>query len=129
MDLHHRKNHYIIPQNKLGQDIYIRTSEFRRVSNVIKMPSGGDKPVKVPVSKNLLDAHLKGKHEREFRSMVTIIIGDSEVSCHLLQTRVLHIMGGIFNIPPWFLTQVDPAFLSLSPSHFMLMSLGCFPNS
>lgn len=129
MDLHHRKNHYIIPQNKLGQDIYIRTSEFRRVSNVIKMPSGGDKPVKVPVSKNLLDAHLKGKHEREFRSMVTIIIGDSEVSSHLLQTRVLHIMGGIFNIPPWFLTQVDPAFLSLFPSHFMLMSLGCFPKS
>ncbi|XP_073111690.1 uncharacterized protein [Elaeis guineensis] len=79
IDIHHRKNYYIIPQNKLGQDIYIRTTEFNRISNIIKMPSGDNKPVKVPVAKNMLDSHLKGKSDRASRSMVTILIADAEL--------------------------------------------------
>ncbi|XP_073000916.1 uncharacterized protein [Typha latifolia] len=79
LDVHHRKNYYIIPLNKLGQDIYIRAIEFNRVPNIIQMPSGDDKPIKVPVSKNLLDSHVKLKAGRVFRSMVTVIIADAEL--------------------------------------------------
>jgi vacuolar protein sorting-associated protein 13A/C len=43
------------------------------------MSSGDMKPVKVPVSKNMLDAHLKGKLCRKVRTMVTIIILDAQV--------------------------------------------------
>lgn len=82
IDIHHRKNYYIIPQNRLGQDIYIRTTEFNRISNIIKMPSGDNKRVKVPVSKNMLDSHLKVKPGRVSRSMVTIVIADAEVRFH-----------------------------------------------
>ncbi|ONK73416.1 uncharacterized protein A4U43_C04F31270 [Asparagus officinalis] len=78
IDVHHRENYYIIPQNKLGQDIYIRAAEIEKFSNIIKMPSGDNKPVKVPVAKNMLDSHLKGKLGRVSRSMVMIIIGDAE---------------------------------------------------
>lgn len=83
IDVHHRKNCYIIPQNKLGQDIYIRTAETRQFSNIIKMPSGDIKPIKVPVAKDMLDSHLKGKQGGVSRSMVTIIIGDAEVRCFI----------------------------------------------
>lgn len=83
IDVHHMKNYYIIPQNKLGQDIYIRAAEMNRLSNIIKMPSGDNKPVKVPVAKNMLDSHLKGKLGRVSRCMVTIIIADAEVSCNI----------------------------------------------
>lgn len=83
IDVHHRKNYYIIPQNKLGQDIYIRVAEIKRFSNIIKMPSGDNKPVKVPVAKNMLDSHLKGKLGKVSRSMVTVIIGDAEVKCFI----------------------------------------------
>lgn len=80
INIHHRKNYYIIPQNKLGQDIYMRLTEFRRISDIIKMPSGDKKPVKVPVSKNMLDSHLKGKPGTISRSMVTIVIADAELT-------------------------------------------------
>ncbi|XVF52445.1 hypothetical protein PTKIN_Ptkin05aG0018700 [Pterospermum kingtungense] len=77
VDVHHKKNYYIIPQNKLGQDIFIRATEMRGFSNIIRMPSGDTKPIKVPVSKNMLDSHLKGKLCRKTRTMVTIIIADA----------------------------------------------------
>lgn len=79
IDVHHRKNYYIIPHNKLGQDIYIRATETKRFSHIIKMPSGDNKPVKVPVAKNMLDSHLNGKLGTISRSMVTIIIADAEL--------------------------------------------------
>ncbi|MQL82392.1 hypothetical protein Taro_014849, partial [Colocasia esculenta] len=79
IDAHHRRNYYIIPQNKLGQDIYIRVAENKRFSDIIKMPSGDNKCVTVPVSKNLMDSHFKGKHNKVSRSLVSIIIADAEV--------------------------------------------------
>ncbi|KAF5735104.1 hypothetical protein HS088_TW15G00604 [Tripterygium wilfordii] len=78
IDVHHKRNYYIVPQNKLGQDIFIRTSEMEGLSNIIRMPSGDMKPVKVPVLKNMVDSHLKGKFCRKVRTMVTIIIVDAQ---------------------------------------------------
>lgn len=49
---------------------------------MIWMPSGDVKPVKVPVSKNMSDSHLKGKVCRKARTMVTVIIVDGQV-CEL----------------------------------------------
>lgn len=43
------------------------------------MPSGDMKPIKVPVSKDMLDSHLKGKLGRKFRTMVTVVIVDAQV--------------------------------------------------
>ncbi|OVA12725.1 Pleckstrin homology domain [Macleaya cordata] len=76
---HHKRNYYIIPQNKLGQDIFIRATEIRGLHNIIRMPSGDVKPVKVPVVKNMLDSHLQGKLGRRLRTMVTIIIVDGQL--------------------------------------------------
>ncbi|KAK4844286.1 hypothetical protein QYF36_018501 [Acer negundo] len=78
IDVHNKRNYYIIPQNKLGQDIFIRACEIGGFSNIIKMPSGDMKPLKVPVSKNMLDSHLKGKLSKMVRKMVTVIIVDAQ---------------------------------------------------
>ncbi|XP_050141691.1 uncharacterized protein LOC126617690 [Malus sylvestris] len=78
IDVHHKRNFYIIPQNKLGQDIFIRATELRGLANIIKMTPGDMRPVKVPVSKNMLDSHLQGKHFRKVRTMVTLIIVDGQ---------------------------------------------------
>ncbi|XP_058190168.1 uncharacterized protein LOC131307586 isoform X5 [Rhododendron vialii] len=79
LDVHHRRNYYIVPQNKLGQDIFIRATEVRGLPNVIKMPSGDMKPLKVPVWKNMLESHLRGNLCEKLRSMVTIIIAEAEL--------------------------------------------------
>ncbi|XP_008465914.2 uncharacterized protein LOC103503494 isoform X1 [Cucumis melo] len=78
-DVHAKRDYFIIPQNKLGQDIYIRATEIRGLQNVIRMPSGDMKPLKVPVSKNMLDSHLEGKRFKKDRRMVTIIISDGQL--------------------------------------------------
>lgn len=78
IDIHHKKTYYIVPQNKLGQDIFIRATELRGFANITRMPSGDMKPVKVPVSKNMLDSHLKGRLCKKIRTMVTIIIADAQ---------------------------------------------------
>ncbi|CAL0314336.1 unnamed protein product [Lupinus luteus] len=78
IDTLQRKNYYIIPQNKLGQDIFIRATEARDLQNITRMPSGDMKAVKVPVSKNMLDSHLKGKLCKKIRTMVTIIIAEAQ---------------------------------------------------
>ncbi|CAN1195605.1 hypothetical protein LINPERHAP2_LOCUS43191 [Linum perenne] len=77
--IHHNRNFFIIPQNKLGQDMFIRTTETRGLSSAIRMPSGDVKPVKVPVSKNMLDSHLKGKRCLNLKAMVTVIIVDAQL--------------------------------------------------
>ena len=76
---HHKRNYHIIPKNKLGQDIFIRATELRGLTNIIRMPSGDMKPVKVPVSKNMLDSHLKGKLCKKVRTMVIITIAEAQV--------------------------------------------------
>nr|XP_043638921.1 uncharacterized protein LOC122610015 [Erigeron canadensis] len=78
IDVHHRKNYFVIPQNKLGQDIYVRATEMRGLPHVIKMPSGEKKPLKVPVLKNMLDSHMKGNLYKKLRSMVTVIISQAQ---------------------------------------------------
>ncbi|KAL2348225.1 hypothetical protein Fmac_002225 [Flemingia macrophylla] len=78
LDTLHKKNYYIIPQNKLGQDIFIRATESRGLQNIIRMPSGDMKAVKVPVSKNMLESHLRGKLCRKIRIMLTIIIAEAQ---------------------------------------------------
>ncbi|XP_059641926.1 uncharacterized protein LOC132283907 [Cornus florida] len=77
IDIHHKRNYYIVPWNKLGQDIFVRATEVRGLTNIIKMPSGYMKPLKVPVLKNMLDSHLKGNLCKKFRTMVTIIIAEA----------------------------------------------------
>ncbi|KAJ0970742.1 hypothetical protein J5N97_018701 [Dioscorea zingiberensis] len=79
VDVHHRKNYYIIPVNKLGQDIFIRATEIKRISNFTKLPSGDNKLVKVPVSKDMLDSHMKGALGSVPPSMVTVIIANAEL--------------------------------------------------
>ncbi|KAL5230936.1 hypothetical protein ABZP36_029712 [Zizania latifolia] len=78
LDVHERRSYYVIPQNKLGQDIYIRTTEYRS-SDVTLLPSGDDRSIKVPASRDLLDSHLKGRTVRVYRSMVTAILADAEI--------------------------------------------------
>ncbi|XP_071692230.1 uncharacterized protein [Rutidosis leptorrhynchoides] len=79
IDVHHRKNYFVIPQNKLGQDIYVRATEIRGLPHVIEMLSGEKKPLKVRVSKNMLESHLKGDLFKKHRSMVTVIISEAQV--------------------------------------------------
>lgn len=57
------------------------------------MPSGDMKAVKVPVSKNMLESHLKGKHCRKTRTMVTIIITEAQVLVLLLSVYHFHGFG------------------------------------
>ncbi|KAL9231233.1 hypothetical protein vseg_006486 [Gypsophila vaccaria] len=74
----HKKNYYIIPQNKLGQDIFIRATELRGLSSVIRMPSGDMKPLKVSASQNMLDSHLRGNAGQKSHRMVTLIIAEAQ---------------------------------------------------
>ncbi|KNA21084.1 hypothetical protein SOVF_046540 [Spinacia oleracea] len=76
--VHHKRNYFIIPQNKLGQDIFIRATEINELSSVIKMPSGDMKPLKVPVLKNMLDSHFRGNIGQKTRTMVTLMIAEAQ---------------------------------------------------
>uniref|UniRef100_A0A0D9XMK5 PH domain-containing protein n=1 Tax=Leersia perrieri TaxID=77586 RepID=A0A0D9XMK5_9ORYZ len=78
LDVHERRSYYVIPQNKLGQDIYIRTTEYRS-PDVTLLSSGDDRSIKVPASTDLLDSHLKGRSVRLYRSMVTVIVANAEI--------------------------------------------------
>ncbi|KAL8529518.1 hypothetical protein ACS0TY_006808 [Phlomoides rotata] len=77
--VHQKKNYYIVPQNKLGKDIFIRASDVRGLPNIIKMPAGDSKALKLPVLKNMLDSHLKGSLLKKKRLMVTIIVAEAEL--------------------------------------------------
>ncbi|KAK8614167.1 hypothetical protein V6N13_122539 [Hibiscus sabdariffa] len=77
VNVHQKRSYYIVPQNKLGQDIFVRATERRGFSDIIIMPAGDTKPIKVPASENMLDSHLKGKLCRKIRTTVTVIIADA----------------------------------------------------
>ncbi|CAD6212089.1 unnamed protein product [Miscanthus lutarioriparius] len=78
LDVHQRRSYYVVPQNKLGQDIYIRTTE-NRSSLVTLLPSGDDRSIKVPALRDLLDSHLNGRSVKSYRLMITAILADAEV--------------------------------------------------
>lgn len=79
IEVHQKKTYFIIPQNKLGQDIYIRPTEIKGFKDIVKMPSGDTRPVKVPVLTNTLDSHLRGELCSNPRIMVTVIVVDAQV--------------------------------------------------
>ncbi|WVZ57683.1 hypothetical protein U9M48_008037 [Paspalum notatum var. saurae] len=78
LDVHQRRSYYVVPQNKLGQDIYIRTTE-NSSSLVTLLPSGDDRSIKVPALKDLLDSHLNGRSIKPYRLMITAILADAEI--------------------------------------------------
>ncbi|CAH8391411.1 unnamed protein product [Eruca vesicaria subsp. sativa] len=79
IEVHQKKTYFIIPQNKLGQDIYIRATEIKGFKDIVKMPSGDMRPVKVPVLTNMLDSHLRGELCSNPRIMVTVIVMDAQL--------------------------------------------------
>ncbi|XP_075505709.1 uncharacterized protein LOC142542773 isoform X1 [Primulina tabacum] len=76
---HKKTNYFIIPQNKLGKDIFIRAPDVGEFPGIIRMPAGDNKVVKVPVPKNMLDSHLKGRFLQQLQVMVTIIVAEAEL--------------------------------------------------
>lgn len=94
IEVHQKKNYFIIPQNKLGQDIYIRATEIKGFKDIVKMPSGDVRPVKVPVLTNMLDSHLRGELCRNPRIMVTVIVIDAQVPLCLKQR--LHVLWHLY---------------------------------
>ncbi|XP_021768084.1 uncharacterized protein LOC110732449 isoform X1 [Chenopodium quinoa] len=76
--VHHKRNYFIIPQNKLGQDIFIRVTDINELSSVFMMPSVDLKPLKVPVLKNMLDSHFRGNIGQNIRTMVTLMIAEAQ---------------------------------------------------
>ncbi|PIN17888.1 hypothetical protein CDL12_09445 [Handroanthus impetiginosus] len=78
--VHQKRNYYIVPQNKLGKDIFIRAPGVRGLPGTIKMPAGDRKALKVPVPKNMLGSHLKGSLLKKLQLMVTIIVAEAELT-------------------------------------------------
>lgn len=79
VDVHHRRNYYIVPRNYLGQDIYIRGDELKGFPGIIKLPSGDAHPIKVPIPKNSMHSLPKQKHHEVSRSMITVVVAEAEV--------------------------------------------------
>ncbi|KAJ4777649.1 Pleckstrin (PH) domain-containing protein isoform 2 [Rhynchospora pubera] len=79
LDVHQRKNYYIVPQNYLGQDIYIKGAELKGFPSIIKLPSGDGHPIRVPIPKNSMHSRSKGQHHEVARSMITVIIAEAEI--------------------------------------------------
>ncbi|KAL6906369.1 hypothetical protein ACP4OV_003970 [Aristida adscensionis] len=78
LDVHQRRSYYVVPQNKLGQDIYVRTTEYSS-SLVTLLPPGDDRSIKVPASRDLLNSHLNGRSVKCNRLMITTILADAEI--------------------------------------------------
>ncbi|GER35434.1 pleckstrin homology (PH) domain-containing protein [Striga asiatica] len=77
--VHQKRSYYIVPQNKLGKDIFIRASAVKGLLDIIKMPAGDRKALKLPAPKNMLDSHLKGCLLQKRRMMVTVIVAEAEL--------------------------------------------------
>lgn len=121
IEVHQKKNYYIIPQNKLGQDIYIRATEIKGFKDIVKMPSGDIRPVKVPVLTNMLDSHLRGELCRNPRIMVTVIVIDAQVP-FCLKTKITCIVAPLFT---YFYLPGSPASPFISSSFTCLC---CYRN-
>ncbi|GFP96481.1 vacuolar protein sorting-associated protein 13c [Phtheirospermum japonicum] len=77
--VHQKRSYHIVPQNKLGKDIFIRASAVKGLPDIIKMPAGDRKVLKLPAPRNMLDSHLKGKLLKKLRLMLTIIVAEAEL--------------------------------------------------
>ncbi|KAL3619418.1 hypothetical protein CASFOL_036988 [Castilleja foliolosa] len=77
--VHQKRSYHVVPQNKLGKDIFIRASAVKGLPDIIKMPAGDRKVLKLPAPKNMLDSHLKGNILKKPRLMVTIIVAEAEL--------------------------------------------------
>ncbi|KAK6146409.1 hypothetical protein DH2020_020278 [Rehmannia glutinosa] len=77
--VHQKRSYYIVPQNKLGKNIFIRASALKGLPDIIKMPAGDRKALNLPAPKNMLDSHLKGSLLKKLRLMVTIIVAEAEL--------------------------------------------------
>ncbi|MCD7460935.1 hypothetical protein HAX54_044838 [Datura stramonium] len=78
IDVHHKRNYFIIPENKLGQDIFVRATDIRGLPSKLKMLSGDSKPIRVPIAKNMFDSHFKGSLFEKGNTMVTMIMAAAE---------------------------------------------------
>lgn len=70
---------YIIPQNKLGQDIFLRTVGFDGQPEVNSLPPGDVITVMVPASNSICDTHLMGNIRRSLSKRVAIVISDAKL--------------------------------------------------
>ncbi|CAN8324888.1 unnamed protein product [Cochlearia groenlandica] len=112
IEVHQKKNYFIIPQNKLGQDIYIRATEIKGFKDIVKMPSGDTRPVKVPVLTNMLDSHLRGQLCRTPRTMITVIVIDAQLprTCGLSS----HQYTAVIRLSPYQTSPVESVFCQQS---------------
>ncbi|CAH9120085.1 unnamed protein product [Cuscuta europaea] len=108
IDVHHKKNYCIIPRNRLGQDIFMRTTGIKLPTQVVKMPSGDSKPIRVPVAKNMLDSHMKGNCFSKCRTMGIVIIEEAELK------KVAGLSSHLFTVAVRIMNQNQPG-LSLLP--------------
>jgi vacuolar protein sorting-associated protein 13A/C len=100
LDVHQRRSYYVVPQNKLGQDIYVRTTE-NRGSLVTLLPSGDDRSIKVPALRDLSDSHLNGRSVKPYRLMITAILADAEVALLLCTKLRILLPACAFSLWKW----------------------------
>ncbi|XP_057872719.2 uncharacterized protein LOC131078906 isoform X2 [Cryptomeria japonica] len=79
LEINQKKTYYMIPQNKLGQDIFLRTVEFDGQPEIMILPSGDIVTIKVPASKSILDSHSKENLKRTPSKLIAVVIGDAEL--------------------------------------------------
>lgn len=106
IEVHQKKTYFIIPQNKLGQDIYIRPTEIKGFKDIVKMPSGDMRPVKVPVLTNMLDSHLRGELCSNPRIMVTVIVVDAQLP--RISGLSSHQYTGVIRLSPKQTSRTEP---------------------
>lgn len=70
---------YIVPQNKLGRDMFLRTVGFDGQPEVKILPPGDLITIKVPASNSICDTHLMGNMRRSQPKRVAVVISDAEL--------------------------------------------------
>ncbi|XP_031502249.1 uncharacterized protein LOC116265643 [Nymphaea colorata] len=81
LDTHHKRVYYIIPENKLGRDIFLRAFESGGISKIFRLQSANAMPIKVPVSKSMWGCHIKSINAVTSRKMIAVMITEGEFPC------------------------------------------------
>ncbi|KAF3782527.1 Vacuolar sorting-associated protein 13C [Nymphaea thermarum] len=81
LDIHHKRAYYIIPENKLGRDIFLRAFESGGISKIFSLQSADAMPIKVPVSKSMWGSHIKSINSVTSRKMIAVMITEGEFPC------------------------------------------------